>query len=61
MLEHNEFHLYLCRHGQSEVNVMPDMVGQNEDTKLTTRGIHQARLLGKRITKKKSLTFTPRI
>ena len=52
MLEHNEFHLYLCRHGQSEVNVMPDMVGQREDTKLTTKGRNQAHCLGQRITKK---------
>ena len=52
MLDHNEFHLYLCRHGQSEVNVMPDMVGQGEDTKLTEKGRYQARLLGGRITKK---------
>jgi broad specificity phosphatase PhoE len=52
MLEYNEFHLYLCRHGQSEVNVMPDMVGQRGDTKLTLKGMNQARLLGERITKK---------
>lgn len=52
MLEYNEFHLYLCRHGQSEVNVMSDMVGQREDTKLTIKGMNQAHCLGQRITKK---------
>lgn len=52
MLDHNEFYLYLIRHGQSEVNVMSDMIGQKEDTKLTTYGMNQACLLGRRITKK---------
>lgn len=51
MLEHNEFYLYLIRHGQSEINAMPDMVGQKEDSQLTEKGRHQAKLLGQRLAK----------
>ncbi|MGI0058725.1 MAG: phosphoglycerate mutase family protein [Nitrosotalea sp.] len=51
MLEHNEFYLYLIRHGQSEINAMPDMVGQKEDSRLTGKGRNQAKLLGQRFAK----------
>jgi phosphoserine phosphatase len=51
MLEYNEFYLHLIRHGQSEINAMPDMVGQKADSRLTEKGKNQARLLGNRITK----------
>ncbi len=51
MLDYNEFNLYLIRHGQSEVNVLPDMIGQPGDSKLTEKGQHQAKLLGQRLVK----------
>lgn len=51
MLEYNEFYLNLVRHGQSEINAMPDMLGQKEDSKLTEKGKNQARLLGNRLAK----------
>ena len=51
MLEYNEFYLYLIRHGQSEINAMPDMVGQKADSRLTEKGKNQARLLGSRFSK----------
>jgi phosphoserine phosphatase len=53
MLEHNEFYLYLVRHGQSEINAMPDMVGQKADSRLTEKGKNQAKLLGQRLVKEK--------
>lgn len=51
MLDYNEFYLYLIRHGQSEINVMPNMVGQKEDSRLTEKGREQAKLLGQRLAK----------
>lgn len=39
------FTLYLIRHGQSEVNATPDMIGQGAETPLTTLGKHQAQQL----------------
>lgn len=51
MLEHNEFYLYLIRHGQSEINAQPDMVGQKSDSRLTEKGKNQAKLLGQRLAK----------
>lgn len=51
MLEYNEFYLNLVRHGQSEINAMPDMVGQKADSRLTEKGKEQARLLGLRLAK----------
>jgi broad specificity phosphatase PhoE len=51
MLEHNSFYLYLIRHGQSEVNILPDQMGQSGDTKLTAKGKEQAKLLGQRFFK----------
>lgn len=51
MLDYNEFNLYLIRHGQSEVNIMPDMVGQKDDSQLTEKGKSQAKLLGQRLAK----------
>ena len=53
MLEYNEFYLHLIRHGQSEINAMPDMVGQKADSRLTDKGKNQAALLGKRLAKEK--------
>ena len=49
MLDFNEFNLYLIRHGQSEVNALPDQIGQSGQTKLTELGKQQARLLGARL------------
>lgn len=49
MLDYNEFNLYLIRHGQSEVNVLPDLIGQSGDSKLTEKGKIQAGLLGTRL------------
>ena len=55
MLEHNSFYLYLIRHGQSEVNIQPDRVGQEADSRLTERGKEQAALLGQRLFQKEKL------
>lgn len=55
MLDYNEFYLYLIRHGQSEVNVLPDMVGQKGDSKLTEKGRNQANLLGERLFRKEKI------
>ena len=41
--------IYLIRHGQSEINAIPDMIGQEPGTKLTTLGITQSISLGKRL------------
>jgi probable phosphoglycerate mutase len=49
MIHHNEFYLSLIRHGQSAVNIQPDMMGQAPDTPLTDKGISQAALLGQRL------------
>ena len=45
MLEYNEFYLSLIRHGESVVNITPDVMGQSGDTPLTERGWLQANLL----------------
>ena len=45
MLDFNEFNLYLIRHGQSEINALPDMMGQKADSQLTDLGRRQAKLL----------------
>jgi len=42
MLEQNKFTLYLIRHGQSEVNVKADQMGQDPNTPLTALGREQA-------------------
>lgn len=42
MLEKNNFNLYLIRHGQSEVNVKADQLGQDPETPLTEKGRDQA-------------------
>jgi len=47
MLHNINFNLYLIRHGESEVNVLPDQMGQTADVKLTYNGKNQAELLGK--------------
>lgn len=51
MLNYNHFYLYLIRHGQSEVNAQPDMLGQTPDSRLTEKGRVQAKLLGDRFKK----------
>ena len=48
MLDNIEFSISLIRHGQSEVNVCPNIIGQGSDVKLTELGKQQAFLLGKR-------------
>jgi len=48
MSDFNEFNLLLVRHGQSEINVLPDIIGQRGDSKLTDLGKRQAQLLGLR-------------
>lgn len=44
----NDINIYLIRHGETEVNILPDMIGQPADTKLTKNGEEQAAKLGKR-------------
>lgn len=51
MLDHNEFYLYLIRHGQSAVNALPDRIGQFPDTPLTEKGEKQAWKLNERFKK----------
>jgi broad specificity phosphatase PhoE len=45
MQSKNAFTLYLIRHGQSEVNATPDMIGQGATTPLTKLGMDQAAAL----------------
>lgn len=45
MLDNHEFYLTLIRHGESEVNVQPDLMGQAADTALTDFGRKQAEAL----------------
>lgn len=45
MLDNILFNLYLIRHGESETNAQPDIMGQSEDIKLTELGKQQAKLL----------------
>lgn len=47
----NNFNLYLIRHGQSEINMNPDLLGQYSDTKLSLLGTKQSVLLGDRFKK----------
>jgi broad specificity phosphatase PhoE len=51
MLDFNEFNISFIRHGQSEVNVLPDQLGQDPETKLTNTGRRQAQLLRTRFSK----------
>lgn len=46
MLNSLNFELFLIRHGQSEINAQPDLIGQTSDVKLTKLGEQQAELLG---------------
>ncbi len=48
MLDDIEFDISFIRHGQSEVNVDPDRMGQEADVPLTARGKRQARALHNR-------------
>lgn len=52
MLYDMNFNLYLIRHGESEVNIKPDEMGQTADVKLTKNGKNQAKLLGQYFNKK---------
>ncbi len=45
MLGYNNFYLSLIRHGESTINITPDVMGQPGDTPLTENGEHQARIL----------------
>lgn len=45
MIKNNEFTLTLIRHGESEVNATPDIVGQLPNVNLTPKGREQARKL----------------
>jgi broad specificity phosphatase PhoE len=51
MIHDNEFYLTLVRHGQSTTNANPDLMGQYGETPLSEKGIRQAELLGKRLSK----------
>ena len=42
MLDNMAFNLYLVRHGESEINVQPDVMGQGPEVKLTKRGKEQS-------------------
>jgi len=57
MIDYNEFYLYLIRHGQSAVNILPDRVGQKGNVPLTERGREQAQLLGERLAYKDKVSF----
>lgn len=46
MINSFKFELLLIRHGESEVNVQPDLLGQTANVKLTELGKSQAKLLG---------------
>jgi broad specificity phosphatase PhoE len=52
----NNIKLYLIRHGESNRNLQPDMVGQSADEKLSKRGETQAKLLGRHFNTK-GITF----
>jgi len=52
MIQDNEFILSLIRHGESEVNATPDIMGQTAYVKLTEKGKEQARLLNQRFLKR---------
>jgi broad specificity phosphatase PhoE len=54
MLDYNAFNLYLIRHGQSAVNILPDQMGQDPDVPLTDHGRLQAKLLRHRLEKEKT-------
>lgn len=51
MLQYNEFKISLIRHGESEVNVNPDLMGQLSTVALTDKGRGQAKLLHDRFQK----------
>lgn len=51
MFEMKDINLYFIRHGESEANIIPDLIGQASDTKLTDNGISQSNLLGHRFLK----------
>src|ERR1035437_8036617 len=49
--------IYLIRHGESEMNIIPHIIGQSPDTKLTENGICQAEKLGNRFSDLRSSVF----
>lgn len=52
MINENEFNLSLIRHGESEINATPDIIGQTFDAQLTEKGKVQAQKLCTRLLKK---------
>jgi 2,3-bisphosphoglycerate-dependent phosphoglycerate mutase len=44
----NDINIFLCRHGESTGNILGDVIGQDNDTQLTEKGIAQANFLGHR-------------
>lgn len=57
MLDHNEFYLYLIRHGQTPTNLDGNTIGQTGDSPLTERGREQAQLLGERLAYKDPISL----
>lgn len=55
MLTDNEFYLWLIRHGQSVANLNTDLMGQDGETPLTSKGEQQAALLGGFLAKNKEV------
>lgn len=53
MIENIDFNLSLIRHGESEINATPNIIGQTFDTKLTEKGKEQAQKLYSRLIKRK--------
>lgn len=55
MIEDVEFTLSLIRHGESETNATPDLMGQTAEVPLTEKGREQARALRARFLKSKEI------
>lgn len=53
MFDSHRFDLYLIRHGQSETNANPDLMGQTATVPLSDLGMRQASLLNQRFQKEK--------
>ena len=46
-----DINIYLIRHGESTANIIPDLIGQEPNTELTSNGVNQAGRLGSRFLK----------